>query len=198
MKHAFRITAWPALLVLAAIFFTASAAPAQSLWSDTAESLYSDSTARFVGDILTIVVSETTRASTEANTDMSQQEQMDSGAGTGILGKFFEQFGIKSSDQYSTAGSTDKRDTLITTISAEVVEVLPNGNLYIEARRSIVINEETQMVVLSGIVRGRDISGENTIASNKIANAQINYTGRGPIARRQRPGILNKVFNWIF
>jgi len=123
---------------------------------------------------------------------------MDSGAGTGILGKFFEQFGIKSSDQYATAGSTDKRDTLVTTISAEVVEVLPNGNLYIEARRSIVINEETQMVVLSGIVRGRDISGQNTIASNKIANAQINYTGRGPIARRQRPGILNKVFNWIF
>jgi len=62
MKHAFRITAWPALLVLAAMFFITSPAPAQSLWSDTSESLYSDSTARFVGDILTIVVSETTRA----------------------------------------------------------------------------------------------------------------------------------------
>ena len=114
------------------------------------------------------------------------------------LGLLVEQFGIESSDEYSAAGSTDKSDSLVTTISAEVVEVLPNGNLYIEARRSIIINDETQMVVLSGVIRPRDITGSNTIPSNKMANAQITYTGRGPIARRQRPGILNKIFNWIF
>jgi flagellar L-ring protein precursor FlgH len=198
MKHLLRTFAWPAFLVLAAVLFSAAPARAQSVWSDTAESLYGDSTARLVGDIVTIIVSETTRASTEASSDLSQEEQMESGAGTGILGKIFEQFGIESSDKYSTAGSTDKTDSLVTTISAEVVEVLPNGNLYIEARRSIIINEETQMVVLSGVIRPRDITGSNTIPSNKIASAQITYTGRGPIARRQRPGILNKIFNWIF
>lgn len=198
MKHAVRIFTWPALLILAATLAASSPAAAQSLWSDTSETLYSDDTARFVGDLVTIVVSETTRASTEANTEVSQQHQMEGSQGTGILGKFFDAFGIDTSDQYEAAGSTDKRDTLVTTISAEVMEVLPNGNLYIEARRSIVINEETQMVVLSGVIRSRDISGENTIASNKISSAQITYTGRGPIARRQRPGVLSKVFNWIF
>jgi flagellar L-ring protein precursor FlgH len=198
MKRAFRITAWPALLTLALALAAAAPAAAQSLWSDTVEPLYTDGTAKFVGDIVTIVVSETTRASTEASTDVSQQHSMQGSQGTGILGKFFDAFGIDTSDQYEASGSTDKRESLVTTISAEVMEVLPNGNLYIEARRSIVINEETQMVVLSGVIRTRDISGANTIASNKISNAQITYTGRGPIARRQRPGVLSKVFNWIF
>ena len=198
MKHAIRKLAQHALPLLALAVFCMGPARAQSLWSNTSTSLYSDDTARLVGDIVTIIVSETTRASTDASTDVSQDVQMDSGAGTGILGKLFEQFGIQSNDQYTAEGTTDKSGTLITTISAEVMEVLPTGNLYIEARRSIVINEETQMVVLSGVIRPRDISGNNTIVSSKISDAQITYTGRGPIARRQRPGILNKIFNWIF
>ena len=198
MKQALHKTAWPLVLLLAVALCQSAPARAQSLWSDATESLYTDATARYVGDLLTIVVSETTRASSEANTEISQDQQTESGTGTGILGKFLEEFGIDSSDSYESAGNTDKRDSLVTTISAEVVEVLPNGNLYIEARRSIIINEETQMVVLSGLVRPRDISSNNTIASNKIANAQITYTGRGPIARRQRPGIISKIFNWIF
>ena len=186
------------IAVLGLMLCAPGRAVSKSLWTDTSRSMFTDGSAQFVGDLITIVVSETTRATSESDTSVNQQESMNSGTGTGILGKVLEQFGIDSTDEYAADGTTTSRGTLTTTISAEVVEVLPNGNLVIEARRSIVINEETQSVVLSGVVRLRDITGDNQISSTRIANMQIKYTGRGPIARRQRPGLLNKIFNWIF
>ena len=187
-----------ALCAMSILCAAPGGAAAKSLWTDTSDSLFTDGNAQFVGDILTIVVSETTRASTESTTETKQEENMEGSAGTGILDKVFSAFGVTSNDQYTADGNTQSRGIFTTTISAEVVEVLPNGNLLVEARRSIVVNDETQSVVLSGVVRPRDITGSNTIRSNQIANAQISYTGRGPIARIQRPGILNKIFNWVF
>jgi len=79
-----------------------------------------------------------------------------------------------------------------------VAEVLPNGNLLIEARRSMVVNAETQTLVLSGVIRTTDVTRDNKISSAVIANMNLRYEGKGPIAKRQKPGILNKIFNFIF
>lgn len=169
-----------------------------SLWTDNSESLYSDGRAKYVDDIVTIVVGESTSATNKSTSQVTQTEKMDSGTGTGLVGQLLQAFGIQSSDSYKGDGSTTSSGSLTTTITAKVVEVLPNGNLLVEARRSIVVNEETQSVVLSGIIRPKDISNTNTVPSTKMADAQIKYTGKGPIAARQRPGLLNKIFNWIF
>lgn len=197
-KQFIKRAAAAALCAMSLMCIAPGAATAKSLWTDTSESMFADGKAAFVGDILTIIVSETTRASTESTSETSQSETMEGSTGTGILDKVFSAFGMTSSDQYAADGNTSTQGIFTTTISSEVVEVMPNGNLIIEARRSIVINEETQSVVLTGMVRTRDITSGNTIRSNQIANAQLSYTGRGPIARRQRPGILNKIFNWVF
>jgi flagellar L-ring protein FlgH len=185
-------------LLLMAASVAAPAARAASLWSDSGESLFTDRRALYVGDIVTIVVNEKTNGTNKSNTSVSQDETLSAGDGTGILSKFFNAVGIESSDKYGTTGSTTSGNTLTTTISAEVVEVLPNGNLVIEARRASVVNAETQTMVLSGVIRPSDVSRENTITSTMIANLSIKYSGKGPIAKRQKPGLLNKIFDLIF
>ena len=184
-----------AVLIAVAI---AAPAPAVSLWSDTTDSIFADKKALYVGDIVTIVVNERTQATQNSQSSVTQNEEMDSSSGTGILGKFFEAVGIKASDQYSADGTTKSGGALATTISAEVVEVLPNGNLLVEARRSMVVNAETQTMVLSGVIRSDDVSRANSIDSSRVANMNLRYEGKGPIAKRQRPGLLNKLFNFIF
>lgn len=190
-----------ALIVLFAALIAASAAlpvAAASLWSDNAESLYTDKKALYVGDIVTIVVKEQTQATQKSKTDVKQDQKMEGADGVGFLNRFFNAFGISASDQYSGEGTTTSGSTLATTISAEVVEVLPNGNLLVEARRSMVVNVETQTVVLSGVIRPQDVARDNRIDSAKIANMNLRYEGKGPIAKRQKPGLLNKIFNFIF
>jgi flagellar L-ring protein FlgH len=186
-----------AAVVLALVLWALPAA-AGSLWSDSSDSLFTDKKALYVGDIVTIVVIESTNATHKANTDVKQGESMNSGTGTGILGQFLEGFGIDSSDEYTSTGATTAGNTLQTTISAEVMEVLPNGNLVIEARRSMIVNEETQTMILSGTIRTNDVTRDNTVSSTRIANLGIRYQGKGPIARRQRIGLLNKLFDMIF
>lgn len=197
-----KITAAIALAALLAAVGT-SAAPALaatggSLWSDSSDSMFIDGKAHYLGDIVTIIINESTTGVNTSSTDVSQTEKMDAGTGTGVLGQFLQAFGIEAQDAYKAGGTTTSKGTLNTTVSAVVAEVLENGNLVIEARRSMVVNEETQTVVLSGVIRPRDVARDNTVLSSRIANAQIKYTGRGPIAKRQRAGILNKLFDWIF
>lgn len=183
---------------VAVMILMTAAAAATSLWDEHGGSLFSDSKAKFVGDLVTIMVRENTTARNSSSTELTQEEKMESGTGTGFVGQFLEAFGIESSDEYKGEGSTSSGGQLSTTITAEVVDVLSNGNLVIEARRTMAVNDETQMMVLSGVVRPKDIGRDNTILSTKISDVQLRYTGKGPIARRQRPGILNKIFDWIF
>lgn len=169
-----------------------------SLWSDTKGSLLTDARAKYVGDNITIIVNETTSASQRASTQIKQEEKQKTAKPTGLIGQFLEPFGIQGSDQYKVDGDTNESGTLRTQITAQVKEVLPNGNLLIEARRSIVVNKETQTVVLTGVIRPIDIATNNTILSSFISNMQIRYEGKGDIAKRQKVGILSKIFDIIF
>lgn len=185
-------------LLVMMVALLAAPAGATSLWDDHRGFLFSDDKARYVGDLVTILVVEKTTATNKSSTEIGQKEEMDSGKGVGFIEKFLEAFGIESEDKYTGEGQTSSSGILNTTITAEVVEVLPNSNLVVEARRSMVVNNETQMMVLSGIIRPKDIGRNNTIASTKLSDVRLRYTGKGPIARRQKPGILNKIFDWIF
>jgi flagellar L-ring protein precursor FlgH len=87
---------------------------------------------------------------------------------------------------------------LTATISARVVEVFPNGNLFIEGRREISTNGETLIVMVSGIVRPEDVESNNSIQSKFIADAKIVYTGDGILAEAQSPGWLTRVATIIW
>ena len=105
-----------------------------------------------------------------------------------------------ASSKFDGSGSTSRKESLNATISAKVVDVLPNGNLKIEGRRNVKVNSEDQIVTVRGTIRQRDISAENTINSIFIADAQISYSGEGIISDRQKPGWLMNVIDnlWPF
>jgi flagellar L-ring protein FlgH len=84
------------------------------------------------------------------------------------------------------------------TISARVVRVLDNGNLVIEGSKQVEINDEKEIIKLTGVVRPRDIRKDNVVYSSNVADAQITYAGRGVANTGNRPGLLARFLNWIF
>ena len=83
-------------------------------------------------------------------------------------------------------------------MSVLVKQVMPNGNLVVEGRRSLVTNKQTQTIVFSGIVRQTDIRPNNTVLSTDVAEAEVKMDGSGVISQRQRKGILTQIIDWLF
>jgi len=173
--------------------------PSGSLWSERSESLYADFKARNVGDLLTIVVLESTVAAANAETKTSKSESASTTAGIGPFLKFFlPELGASGKTDSSGTGSTTRSGSLTTRLSVVVVETLPGGVLKIEGTRTIQINGETQKLVLMGLVRIKDVRSDNTVLSTHVANAEIKLEGKGPIGSRQREGLITKLFKLLF
>lgn len=182
-----------------------------SIWqAATSSSITEDFKARRKGDIITIVISETASASKEAKTDTKRGSTVNAGI-PNFLG--LEKAALLKSNmdlsklinasvdsQFQGAGSTSRKENLNATITARVVDVIPNGNLMIEGRRNVKVNDEDQEIVLEGIVRPRDIAADNTVNSIFVADAKIRYSGRGIISDRQSPGWLMNIVDklWPF
>ncbi len=180
-----------------------------SIWQSTSGGLTDDVKARRRGDIVTIVISETASASKEAKTGTSRDSTMTAGTPnlfglekTGIFKNNFADLSkilnISNSSKFAGAGSTSRQENLNATITARVIDVLPNGNLMIEGRRNIKVNEEDQIIVLEGTIRSRDIAQDNTVNSIYVADARISYSGRGIISDRQSPGWLMNIIDKIW
>ena len=95
-------------------------------------------------------------------------------------------------------GTVTRNGTLTATISALITDIVPGGNLRIEGRRSVTVNNEEQIMVLRGIVRPQDINFDNTIPSTLIADASISYSGEGVVADEQRKGWLAKILSKVW
>ncbi len=168
--------------------------------SANAASLFSDTRAHSVGDILTITIAESTTAQSSANTKTSQDDSVSAFGGTGLIQRFFRDLSLTAVNTRSGngAGSTTRSGTLTTTLSVVVKEVLPNNTLKIEGTRLVGINRETQRVTFSGIVRPEDIGPDNTVPSNVIAGVEVRYDGKGIVGDTQKPGILSRIFRFLF
>jgi flagellar L-ring protein FlgH len=178
-----------------------------SLWQSSSGSLLDDMKARRVGDTLTVVVSEQTSASKAATTGTGRSGSVAAGIPTlmGLEAKMLANgmdptklMSASTDTKYSGTGTTTRNDALTATMTARVMEILPNGNLLIEGRRNVMVNNEDQMIVLEGTVRPRDITPDNTITSALIADARITYSGNGVISDRQRPGWLMNIVDVIW
>jgi flagellar L-ring protein precursor FlgH len=106
--------------------------------------------------------------------------------------------GGSSSNSLTGKGTTSRDSELQARITARVVEVLPNGNLNIEGKRRLAVNAEDQYIVISGTVRPEDITSDNVISSQYIADAKIVYTGKGVVDDKMRPGWLTRVVDWAW
>lgn len=177
---------------------SAAGISASSLWVES-ESLYSDAKARRVGDLVTMIIVERSQASQSATTETGSDGKVQVGPiALADIVPVIPPVSAGGSDSSSAKGSTTRGGTLNARMTAQVVDVLPNGTLAIEGRQTIIVNEEEQIIIVSGQVRPEDIAPDNTVLSTFVANATIAYHGTGPIAAKQNPGLLTRIFNWLF
>jgi flagellar L-ring protein precursor FlgH len=180
-----------------------------SIWQAGSAGLTEDFKARRRGDIVTILIDETASASKAAKTDTSRKTAISAGIPnmlgletSGVITKNFADLSkllnASTDSTYAGSGSTSRQESLNATISAKVIDVLPNGNLQIEGRRNVKVNNEDQIIVVEGTIRPSDISSNNTINSGFVADARITYTGKGIISDRQSPGWLMGIIDKIW
>ncbi len=162
--------------------------------------LYADKKALRVGDIITIVLRETTQATKAANSqlDKSSDASLDPVIGLGgnaiNIGKEAIQFGAKSNSSFSGDAKANQSNSLFGNISVNVTRVLPNGNLVIRGEKWLTLNTYEEFIRLEGLVRPQDVTADNTVESNRVANARIQYSGKGDQQEVQSAGWLTSFF----
>ncbi|MBQ3725709.1 MAG: flagellar basal body L-ring protein FlgH [Selenomonadaceae bacterium] len=187
-----------AAILIAVFVFGGGAVEAKSLWVDNGSmSMYADKKARNVGDILTIVINEsTTQTATKARTN-SKSGSLNVSAGTGIF-DFIKAFSASGSDAFQADGSATDTNRFNGQITVTVIEVLPNDNMIVEGVQSIWQNRDEHKITLRGVIRRDDVTMYNTVPSNRVADASIRFDGKGPLNAKQRQGILTQLFNFLF
>lgn len=187
-----------AAIMIAAFVLGGGTVEAKSLWVDNgAMSLYADKKARNVGDILTIVINESTTQTAAKSRSNSKSGSISVGSGTGIF-DFIKAFSASGSDSFKADGSATDTNRFIGQITVTVVEVLPNDNMIVEGTQSIWQNRDEHKITLRGIVRRDDVTMANTVPSTKVADATLKFDGKGPLNAKQRQGILTQIFNFLF
>ena len=165
------------------------------------ESLFTDIKANKVGDILTVMIYEQSQATqkSESKTEKSSKTSASGGPGVGSL-DFIPLFGMDfdNSNTFDGKGENTRNGTLSARMSVTVMSVLPNGDLVIEGTRTVGISGDRETLALTGVVRQKDISPDNTVDSYLIADAEIHYTGKGNANTASRPGFLSRLFGWLF
>ena len=175
-------------------------------------SLYEDRRARRLNDLITVLIVERIAGSKKAETKTGRDSSIDASVSklfgvpldlnlSNLYGKgntFSPSVGSSIKNDFKGSGETSSEGSLRGTITARVVDVLPNGNLVIESRKEITLNFEKQVLVLKGIIRPEDISTENTIESTRIADAEIYLVGEGIIDEKQSPGWLGRIVDKIW
>lgn len=194
--------------LLAALLTASITAPAQSLWkADSSRAIVADKRARAVGDIVTILVQENNTASKDNSTKTAKSSSVDasiakflySPAASGFLtkGGNFPALNLSAKQDFDGGGKISNSEKITSKIAVRVVDVLPNGNLVLEGRRSTAFAGETQEAVLRGVVRAEDIAPNNTLYSYNIADATIKYVSSGTIADNQRKGWFTRIWEKV-
>jgi flagellar L-ring protein precursor FlgH len=170
-----------------------------SLWRAGARTFFNDQRANQVGDILTVNIDITDRATVSNSTQRSRSgaESMslasifglESALDTALADSFDPANAADFGSDSSTAGTgnINRAETVQLTVAAVVTQVLPNGNMVIAGRQEVRVNYEVRELLVSGVIRPADISAQNTIAHTQIAEARISYGGRGHITELQKP-----------
>lgn len=173
-----------------------------------AQYLYADSRARRVGDIVMINVVESASATTEAETKADRESDTEYGV-TALFGRAkmplvggtvgdAPLLGTSTSKSFDGKASTTRANKVTATVAARVINVMPDGLLQVEGARETKVNNETQYLVVSGLIRSRDVARDNSIMSTQMADAQIAYYGKGVVADKQKPGWLTRLLDHVW
>jgi len=158
--------------------------------------LYSDYKSRTVGDIVTILIVESSSASKSANTNTNSSITSDASS----AGRFdwVDFWNLDVANNSDGGGTTRRQGNLTARITANVIEIDENGLLIVEGIRTVRVNGEEEKIVLRGKLRPEDIQPDNTVLSTYLADAAIDFTGEGSLDNAARPGILTRILDWLF
>jgi flagellar L-ring protein precursor FlgH len=189
--------------------------PASLYESGQSDFLFDDNRANKVGDIVMVLVTETTNGKNKSDTTAQKSNTNTYGItampNTGIYGALNKvvpgvtavgnpQVGASSVSNFVSSGETKQETSLTTTVAARVIRMLPGKVMQVEGARQIRINAETQILVVRGLVRQRDIDSRNTVASSALADAKIEVYGQGMLTDKQRAGWMSRLLDnvWPF
>jgi flagellar L-ring protein FlgH len=166
--------------------------------------LFADLKARRVGDVLTIVLNESTNASKNAATTTSKTSAV-TDTGPALFGKSITTKGIpildttlSGSHTFDGEGTSSQGNSLVGSLTVTVMQVETNGNLVVQGDKSLKLNQGDEFIHISGVVRPADVATNNTVTSDKVADAHISYSGKGVIDNANRMGWLTRFFNSVF
>lgn len=201
---------------LALAFLTAAAARADSLYSADeqdpyAVGLYGRHAPQLeVGDIVKVKVVERSVADVGLSVDTKDKYSKSSSIERSaekllgrVLGPFFNLLGTgdysqDTDTQFKDDGSTDREVRVDALVTALVVDKLPGGNLVIEGRKKVLVNRETQTLIVRGVIDPADLDSDRVIESEQIADVEIEFAGEGQLSKRTKPGFLSRVIDFIF
>lgn len=196
-------------VIIFLISICAAPTVADSLWTSGQTSLYGVQKRQItIGDIVTVLISESTSAVQSATT----RTQKDASVGAGMLNNWDQvanllgnetlrktfDFGLSGDDSYQGVGQTSRQSNVRAVVTCTVTEILESGNLFIVGEHRVKVNNEIETVRISGVIRPQDITGQNTVLSSQVAKAEVSVNGEGVVAAKQTPGIMTKLFNWLF
>jgi len=200
---------------------------ADSLWkkskSSSSKMLFTNTKASKVGDIVTIIISENTKSKYDNKSDHKKKSSVVSsvtnllfpaatapsssdemnknkpyiGSRMGMHNGTLPSSKWSGNQSFKGEGKIENESNLTASITARVIEELPNDLLLIEGSRTVSVGEEEQKIIISGIIRKEDIAPDNTINSKYIANAKINVIEKGPVASSEKKGILTKLWEFL-
>jgi flagellar L-ring protein FlgH len=188
----------------ASLVLLAGNLPAQSLWrDDVARPMVADKRASAIGDILTIVVSETTSATKNNETKTGKQSSWSAAVSSFLFPGFAQYKGTTPAIDYTSnlkhdgSGAINNSESIVARVAVKVVDVLPNHCLVIEGKRETSFSGEKQTIVLHGVVRAEDVASDNTVLSYNVADATIQITGKGTVTDAQKKGWFTRILDKV-
>lgn len=192
--------------------FDARSAPQNgSLYAEGTPGLFEDPVAGRVGDILVIRIDEKDLASHQADTKLDRSDDTSYGvpAAFGFVAALKAKypdvdpaklFATTSAQRFTGNGAVSRQSQVHATLPVRVRKVLPSGDLFVEGTKVVMVGAEEKHIYLSGIVRRIDIAEDNSVSSSRVADAEIEYTGRGDVSDTQRRGWASRVLSklWPF
>jgi flagellar L-ring protein precursor FlgH len=187
--------------IVVMLFLLSNMLWAKSLWMEGDErGLFSDRKAGKVGDIVTVVIVEEAKASNMNSAKKDKNLEVTTKA-SGAL-DFLPKVGAKGESKFKRGGAVTRAGSLQAKVTAQVISVLPNGNLRIEGERKVKIDSEEETIYVSGIARPDDIQAQNVIMSTYLAEAKIEYKGAVSLSSKEKPNVgvrvLQKLIGWVF
>lgn len=179
---------------------------ANSLYAQGARGLFEDDRARAVGDVVFIQLDENSSAEQDGTAKLSKKGAMSVGLSGGLVDalqkvipavQLAQLIGTNSGSSLDGSGTIQKKGTLSGMLPVRVRRVLPNSDLYVEGTKVVMVGSEEHHLYISGILRTIDIHNDGTISSSRVADAEIEYTGRGDISDHTSPGWLHRIINKV-